>query len=80
VASRRFDELPDFSFTASAGLVSVTPGVCDTLRDLIDKADRALYEAKRTGRNKVVEYRSLDAGRSLGLTGQANSPGLKTAR
>jgi diguanylate cyclase (GGDEF)-like protein len=40
--------------TASFGVASITPSVDDTPRELFDAADKALYEAKRTGRNRVV--------------------------
>jgi len=38
--------------TISLGLCEVRPG--DTSHALIDRADAALYEAKRLGRNRVV--------------------------
>ncbi len=44
--------------TVSVGVVSHTPGPVDTspLRDLVDRADQALYEAKRTGKNRVSQW------------------------
>lgn len=41
--------------TISVG-VATFPDDADNQKDLIKCADNALYEAKRTGRNKVVEY------------------------
>lgn len=42
--------------TTSVGLALALPG--DGARELMRRADRGLYEAKATGRNKVVEYGS----------------------
>lgn len=39
--------------TASIG-VTMTDGASDSIRDVVDRADHALYEAKATGRNRVV--------------------------
>jgi diguanylate cyclase (GGDEF)-like protein/PAS domain S-box-containing protein len=48
------DEGP-ISFTVSIGLHTEIAGA-RPLEDIMVKADRALYHAKRTGRNKVVDY------------------------
>ena len=42
----------ELAFTLSAGLVEHRPD--ETLVEAIARADRALYEAKQQGRNKVV--------------------------
>ena len=42
-----------FEVTYSAGIAQWRPGLL-TLNDLFGLADAALYEAKRTGRNRVV--------------------------
>ncbi len=41
-------------FTTSIGLTSLIPDTHTTLESLFEKADLALYEAKRQGRNRVV--------------------------
>jgi diguanylate cyclase (GGDEF)-like protein len=56
IAAARFDELNGLQLTASIG-VAVASGQLG-MRDLIGRADRALYLAKRTGKNSV---RTLDA-------------------
>ncbi|WP_320171467.1 GGDEF domain-containing protein [Maridesulfovibrio sp.] len=43
-----------FSVTASIGVTSIRPGSLDKDNEIISKADEALYEAKRQGRNRVV--------------------------
>jgi diguanylate cyclase (GGDEF)-like protein len=45
---------PGFSIrvTASFGVSAYQPG--DTLESLVERADRALYEAKRLGKNQVI--------------------------
>ncbi|MEO7938178.1 MAG: GGDEF domain-containing protein [Burkholderiaceae bacterium] len=51
-ASPAWQSLPGCKVTFSAGLVLHRPG--DTSAHSIARADAALYEAKRTGRNRVV--------------------------
>jgi len=45
----------DINVTISLGAASLNDG-CRTLTEIIGNADKALYEAKQTGRNKVVYY------------------------
>lgn len=47
----------NLSITISIG-VSTYPNTTNKIDDLLEDADKALYEAKRTGRNKVVLYNS----------------------
>ncbi|MDL2253514.1 diguanylate cyclase [Ruminococcaceae bacterium OttesenSCG-928-I18] len=54
--SARFEQYPEFSFTVSIGLMSNVPKDEETLQLFIESADLALYNAKNTGRNKVVNY------------------------
>ncbi len=43
---------PRYRVTASVGITEYRQG--DAVQQLLDRADRALYDAKRTGRNKIV--------------------------
>jgi diguanylate cyclase (GGDEF)-like protein/PAS domain S-box-containing protein len=53
-------EVPGTSRTLSisVGVVAECPGGAETLDAILDKADRALYEAKRRGRNRVEVFAS----------------------
>lgn len=42
------------SFTISAGVYSAVPSMGQKLDQFLDTADKALYEAKNSGRNKVI--------------------------
>lgn len=49
----------DISITVSFGVAQWQPG--ETLRDLVQNADRMLYRAKENGRNRVECFTPLDA-------------------
>jgi diguanylate cyclase (GGDEF)-like protein len=58
IRSATFDGRPSFTFTVSMGAITEVPDELDTLYDFIDKADKAMYQAKKAGRDMVVEYQS----------------------
>ncbi|WP_018699044.1 GGDEF domain-containing protein [Amorphus coralli] len=49
--NRPLPERPDFAYTFSAGVAAIAPA--DTLTDLYGRADKALYLAKVSGRNRI---------------------------
>jgi diguanylate cyclase (GGDEF)-like protein len=49
------EDQPGGNLTVSMGVANL-PADADDGEELIDKADRALYRAKQTGRNKVILY------------------------
>lgn len=56
------EELP-FSLTISIGLSQYQDN--DTLESLTERADRALYHAKQTGRNRVIPWSKMSAESNL---------------
>ena len=49
----------NLNITISIG-ISTYPDTTNKIDDLLEDADKALYEAKRTGRNKVVLYKPVN--------------------
>ncbi len=65
VAERRIAVGPDgpvLSVTASFGIAAYPESGLGTAEDLVRRADRALYRAKRTGKNRVELYWADDSG------------------
>ncbi len=60
VAALRLPERREFSFTISVGVAIGVPAAADSLTTFLDAADATLYEAKETGRNKVVTRRMVE--------------------
>jgi len=52
-------ESPCGHVTVSIGVESMVPQSYQTSADLVEAADRALYDAKRRGRNKVVTHAAI---------------------
>ena len=51
----RFSKVTNY-VTLSIGIVSLIPVKTDSLNHIINKADKALYQAKNEGRNRITEY------------------------
>jgi diguanylate cyclase (GGDEF)-like protein len=51
-------DFPHRQVTASIGVASCSAELCISA-DLVDAADRALYEAKRRGRNRIQEFEEI---------------------
>jgi diguanylate cyclase (GGDEF)-like protein len=62
---------PRYRITASVGITEYRQG--DTIQQLVDRADRALYDAKRTGRNKIVVASGESSFRAAAKTIQSRS-------
>lgn len=50
-----------FGITVSGGVAGCDETTCDTLEEILLKADKALYKAKEWGRDKVVTFQSAFA-------------------
>jgi diguanylate cyclase (GGDEF)-like protein len=54
-------------FTISLGVAELDPGVEESVDAMLNRADQALYQAKRAGRNQVCVYsRNGDTGHYSG--------------
>lgn len=58
VSQLKFEKPSDLQVTISVGVASSEEGV--ELNTLVERGDIAMYEAKKTGRNKVVTHSELD--------------------
>lgn len=61
IASARIASLPDCSVTASLGVATI-PDTSETLTAVVTDADRAMYTAKNSGRNRVCSAAKEDSG------------------
>jgi diguanylate cyclase (GGDEF)-like protein len=50
----RHDDLPSGHVTPSIGVAQLVPGVNHTTKELLERADRALYAAKLAGRGRIM--------------------------
>ncbi len=63
VSFHEFSQLPDKHITVSIGLSCSNPSL-NTKDEFIEASDRALYEAKRNGRNRIECFTEIDLERS----------------
>jgi diguanylate cyclase (GGDEF)-like protein len=72
VEAMKFDGHPNLRVTFSAGLAQAHVG--DTLEHLVERADQALYAAKRQGRNRCLLAANSSAPRQGGAPGTQLAP------
>ncbi len=53
MSQTKFEEIPDLKVTTSIGVLCRMPTGSDTLADYLDTADKMLYRAKESGRNRI---------------------------
>jgi diguanylate cyclase (GGDEF)-like protein len=53
-------EVPGLKVTVSVGVHSLSKAATESGHNMVDLADQALYEAKRSGRNRVRLYKPID--------------------
>ena len=56
IAAESFSEHPDFHFTISVGVMDGIPQPGDSLDLFVGQADAAMYSAKKSGRDQIIEY------------------------
>jgi len=54
VSEARFDQYPDFRLFVSIGISFRDPESEENMSSLINRADKAMYQAKQNGRNIIV--------------------------
>ena len=52
-----FSERPDFKYSTSAGLFTNIPQKGESVEEYINKADQAMYLAKKNGKNRIEVYK-----------------------
>ena len=57
-----FPQKSDFKYTTSIGLFSGIPRQSEKVEEYINKADQAMYIAKKKGKNRMEVYRAKSAG------------------
>lgn len=60
-----------FSVTVSGGLTSALPG--QDFGEVFSRADKSLYLAKTSGRNRIVLYSGTEAGKAIRQTGETGT-------
>lgn len=56
IAEKEFEDHPGFSYTISVGIMDAVPQPGDSLELYVSQADAAMYAAKKSGRDQIMEY------------------------